>query len=84
MLRVMETMEAKFKFPSERNNISNCDKDHSYMTSKNEIAFCTCPKNLPEAKSERFELILLVNEIFKYQKYTRRKDSIFNKWYLEK
>lgn len=49
---------------SYRKNINKWSRDHSdYILAKNAAAFCSCPKNLPEAELKSFGLIALAKEI---------------------
>lgn len=49
---------------SEGNNINSCDRAHSCgILPNNVVAFCSYPKNLPEAKLKRFGIMSLVKEI---------------------
>jgi hypothetical protein len=49
---------------SETKNISKQPRYHSHgILTKNVTAFCPCPKNLPEATLNSFELMALTEEI---------------------
>lgn len=62
-LRVMWTVETQLSW-FERGLLLSLARDLSCdILSKSVAAFCPCPKSLPQAKLESFELILLVEEI---------------------
>lgn len=51
---------------SEGNNNSNWVRNNSFVVlAKNVVAFCLCPKNLPDSKLMHSGLIFFTKEIFK-------------------
>lgn len=61
MLRAVWTMENQLQEVSEGNSIGNWTRDISYdALVKDVVAFCPCPKNLPEGKLKSSGLISLV------------------------